>query len=108
METEDLAHSPKANPWHPMSDPVDLKHMGKFAEEVNELGSAIARCLIQGIDECHPETGKVNREWLEDEIADVIANIQLCDERFGGFNWGEINLRIQRKIAHLRTWHEQA
>ena len=64
-----------ANPWHPMSDAVDLKHLGKLAEELSEAGAAVARCIIQGIDEKEPVTGKINREWLQDELADVIANI---------------------------------
>ena len=31
-----------ANPWHPISDPVDLAHLGKLGEELNECGSAVA------------------------------------------------------------------
>jgi len=56
---------PKVNPWHPMSDPVDIKHLGKLLEELaegvnalnevasamNKAASAVARCLIQGINE---------------------------------------------------------
>lgn len=36
---------PYPNPWVPMSNPLDIKHIGKLAEEANELGAAIARCL---------------------------------------------------------------
>lgn len=93
------------SPWHPIKDAVDLKHLGKLAEESNELGSAIARCIIQGVDECHPVTGKSNRSWLEDEMADVIAGITLCEERFG------LNVdvkRIEEKLRDLRRWHKDA
>lgn len=45
-----------ARPWHPEKDAVRLKHLGKLAEELNECGAAVSRCIIQGIDEkrtCH-------------------------------------------------------
>lgn len=70
------------NPWHPMDKPIDLKHLGKLGEECGELSSAVSRCIIQGIDESEPVTHKPNREWLEDEIADVVANIELVSEHF--------------------------
>jgi len=99
--------STEMNPWHPMSDPVDLKHMGKLVEETGELCSAAARCIIQGIDECEPVTGKSNRDWLEEEIADVIANISLVIEHFK-LNEGRIIARAEQKEQHLKEWHELA
>lgn len=95
------------HPWHPMSDPVDVKYLGKLAEECGELGSAVARCLIQGIDDCEPDTGKPNRTWLAEEIADVIANIALCSERFN-LDRALINARAELKKKRLKTWYEQA
>ncbi len=95
------------NPWHPISNPVDLKHLGKLAEEANELGAAIARCIIQGVDECEPVTGKMNRLWLEEEIADVMANIDLVVQRFR-LNRSTLADRRARKMAHLIKWHNQA
>lgn len=92
------------NPWHPMSKPIDLKHLGKLAEELNEAGSAVARCIIQGIDEAEPITGKINRAWLEDELADVLANISLVKEHFG-LDIARMEERTKRKIAHLKGWH---
>lgn len=50
------------NPWHPMTDAINLAHLGKLAEELNECGAAVARCIIQGIDGSEPVTGKPNRE----------------------------------------------
>jgi hypothetical protein len=49
------------NPWHPMSKPIDLKHLGKLIEELSEANSAAARCLIQGIDQVEPITHKPNQ-----------------------------------------------
>jgi hypothetical protein len=91
----------KANSWRPMTTPVDLKHLNKLQEELNECGAAVARCRMQGIDECEPETSKVNREWLEDEIADVIANIELVMTHF------KLDIdRIRKRAEYtlLRDW----
>lgn len=96
-----------ASPWHPMSDPVDLKHLGKLLEELGEAVSAAARCLIQGIDEREPVTGKVNRKWLEDELADVRAGYELTIEHFN-LTVEEMNQRTERKMEHLRQWHNLA
>lgn len=90
-----------------ISDPVDLKHLGKLGEEASELGAAVSRCIIQGIDECEPVTGKLNREWLEDEIADVRANSELNIERFG-LDEDRITKRVEKKKRHLRIWHAMA
>lgn len=95
------------SPWHPMADPIDLKHLGKFGEELNECGAAVSRCIIQGIDEAEPVTGKINRVWLEDEIADVLAGAELNVERFK-LDWGRIRARKERKKEHLRAWHRLA
>jgi NTP pyrophosphatase (non-canonical NTP hydrolase) len=95
------------NPWHPMTNTVDLKHLGKLAEELNECGSAVARCIIQGIDKHEPETGKLNKRWLEEEIADVIANASLVIQRFD-LNVDFMNARSEMKKEHLRKWHEMA
>jgi hypothetical protein len=92
------------NPWHPMTDPVAVKHLGKLAEELAEAGAATARCYIQGIDECEPVTKKPNREWLEDELADVRANIDLVMEHFW-LDRVRMNERECRKKDHLRAWH---
>lgn len=94
-----------AAPWHPMSNPVDLKTIGKLLEELGEAVSAAARCMIQGIDECEPVTGKPNRKWIEDEFADLQANMKLTVERF---NLAVDQHRIDKKIYHLSQWHNLA
>jgi hypothetical protein len=92
------------NPWVPMSRPIDLKHIGKLQEELGEAAAAASRCVIQGIDESEPVTGKVNRTWLQEELADVLANIELNVEHFA-LDAAEIERRKERKKAHLRAWH---
>lgn len=87
--------------WQPDNNKLNLAVFGKLQEELGELQSAIARCVIQGIGESHPVTGKYNREWLEEEIADVRAMLQLLTEHF--------DLTIDRtrtleKLDHKRAW----
>lgn len=94
------------NPWRPITDARALKFLGKLGEEAGELSSAVSRCIIQGIDEAEPVTGKINREWLEDEIADVMANIELVATEFG-LNTGRMGDRMAAKVDRLRIWHDQ-
>lgn len=114
-------HLRDANPWHPISDKVDLKHLGKLAEELSEnaevlsacaaaasrAGAAVARCIIQGVGEAEPTTGKINRVWLEDEIADARANFELVVERFA-LDEARMQARAERKKLHLKQWHNLA
>ncbi len=92
------------HPWVPMSNPTDIKHLGKLGEEAGELCSAVSRCLIQGIDGIEPTTGKSNRIWLEEEMADVLASIYLVGERFY-LSYPAIVARAAEKQARLRAWH---
>lgn len=96
-----------ANPWHPMKDTVALKHLGKLSEEAAELIAAISRCVIQGIDELEPVTLKPNREWLEDELADVLCGIKLCVEHFN-LDYNKMEIREAKKRKHLQSWHKMA
>lgn len=100
-----IPHAFGVSPWHPMSDTVDLKTMGKAMEELGECIAAISRCIIQGIDELEPVTGKCNRDWLQEEMADVYANFMLIEARF---NVMASTRRIERKMADLRAWHKLA
>lgn len=93
------------NPWMPERDPIRLALLGKLGEELGECSSAALRCIIQGIDEREPVTGKLNREWLEDEIADVLAGCQIVKHDLS-LNLSRISERAIRKLEHLRGWHE--
>lgn len=96
-----------ANPWHPITNAKDLKHLGKLGEELGEAQAAVSRCIIQGMDEKEPVTGKINREWLEDELADVLANIRLVSDHFN-LNTNRMWERGEKKKKHLRQWHSLA
>lgn len=97
-------HLAPLNPWRPITDPLTLKHLGKLLEELGELTSAASRCLIQGVDEAEPVTGKVNREWLAEEMGDVRGGINLLVELLK-LDDAAINRRAAQKEARLRTWH---
>lgn len=94
-------------PWHPMTDPRDLKTVGKLIEELGECVAAAARCQIQGIDECEPVTGKPNRQWLTEELADVLVNANLVIDRFN-LDRAAIVARMDKKRPLLQGWHEEA
>lgn len=94
-------------PWHPIKDPIQLKTLGKLVEELGECSSAVARCIIQGVDEVEPVTGKPNREWLLEEIADVLANIELVVDLYK-LDARTIAGRKVRKMINLEQWHKDA
>ncbi len=118
---EVAAQRPDVNPWHPMTSTIDLKHIGKCGEELAESGEALAigaaamcragaavsRCIIQGVMDHEPVTGKLNKTWLEEEFADVEGNIELCKQRFD-LDRTAIEERKQRKMAKLVVWHRMA
>ena len=87
-----------------MTDPVSVAILGKLLEELNECGSAAARCLIQGVDGSEPVTGKPNKTWLEDEIADVFAGFSMAMEHFD-LDVDRIVARQVAKSDHLGRWH---
>ena len=93
------------NPWQPITHPLTLTYLGKLAEESAELSQILCRIIIQGIDESEPVTGKVNRRALEEEIADVMANISLVVE-FLNLNENAIWNRRGVKMKFLKRWHD--
>lgn len=104
MDTADIPTKALSD-WQPITNKHDLAVLGKLAEEVNELGSAISRCIIQGIDECEPETGKPNRQWLEEELADVMALTTIAMQRLN-LDVAAIMERRRRKIAYKAPWFD--
>lgn len=92
------------SPWMPVRDPLALAVLGKLAEELAEAGAVVSRCIIQGIDENEPRTGKPNRKWLEEELADVWATIRVAVRHFG-LDSGAITIRTIAKRRHMSAWH---
>lgn len=103
-----LSHNDiRTPPWHPISNPVDIKHLGKLNEELGEAISAVSRCIIQGLEGVNAKSNQTNKEWLEDELADVIANSELVIDRFG-LDKARIAQRVADKKAFLLPLHLRA
>jgi len=96
-------NKPKLTKWTPTTDLMMLRRMGKLIEELGELSNVAARCIIQGIDEVDPGTGKVNRQRLHDELADVLAQVHCTIETLGLSSTG-IAERRNDKIAQMAEW----
>ena len=80
-----------------------VRRLGKTGEELGEASSVVNRCIIQGIDEIDPSSGKTNRRRLEEELADVWAQIECTIEEFG-LDVVFMSKRIQTKKAHMAEW----
>lgn len=95
------------SPWRPTTNQVELKTVLKLIEELGEAVSAAARTLMQGVDGTNPEDGKSNRQWLQEELADVHAGTVLT-AKFYGLSREEINTRSNMKQERLILWHAMA
>lgn len=93
------------SPWQPETNKLRLAILGKLGEELGEAGAIVNRCVIQGIEESEPVTGRVNAVALTEEIADVLAAADIAIDHFR-LDRGAINLRIARKRDHLKGWHK--
>lgn len=91
--------------WVPTTDLMMLRRMGKLQEELSELGGVAARCIIQGIDEVDPGSGDVNRLRLEQEIADVYAQLDETVARLG-LREAFIDARRGIKRGYMQEWEQ--
>lgn len=89
--------------WRPEQDLVRLAVYGKALEELGELSSIIARCMIQGVEECEPETGVPNRIALGKEVADVYSRLEQIVEIFDLDTWS-IARRSNAKTKYHKAW----
>lgn len=92
------------SPWQPEQDKIRLAALGKLLEELGEASAIVARCIIQGVDEGEPVTGKPNREALWQELADIKAATSIVEDVFD-LPPMEMDVRVARKRLHLRMWH---
>ncbi|MBU6246491.1 MAG: hypothetical protein KGN77_01945 [Xanthomonadaceae bacterium] len=104
METNDIPSSGPTD-WQPIGDKHDLAVLGKLGEEAAELAGICFRCIIQGLDEAEPRTGKVNRVALTEEIADVTAMIDAAVQRLR-LSEVEISRRVVRKSIYKKPWFD--
>ena len=96
----------RVSPWTPETNPTTLKRLGKLGEELGELQSAAMRCLIQGIGEASPDTGKPNRQWLLEEMADVEAMTKALKDHIpmSAEECASYVKRFDRKLRAQRLW----
>lgn len=91
------------NKWTPTTDLLTLRRMGKLLEELGEASNVAARVIIQGIDEVDPGSGKVNRERLENELADVQAQIG-CTVLAFDLDQDRMARRTAEKMRQMAEW----
>lgn len=94
---------PTMNKWEVTTDPLTLRRLGKLGEELGELANVASRCIIQGIDATDPGSGKVNRQRLLDELADVAAQIECTLSAFG-LDRDYFGQRAARKVEQMAEW----
>lgn len=88
--------------WIPEPDPIRVAVLGKLAEECNELAGRAARCIIQGITELDPDSGRTNHDELEREMSDVMACIEVAFRTLGTTPSAT---RQAKKSAGYYRWH---
>lgn len=93
------------SPWEPTTNTLQLAVLGKFVEELTECASASARCIIQGLECSEPVTGKPNREWISEELADVLATMNHVIDLFD-LDRESIYDRAASKYLFLEEWHD--
>jgi|1_EtaG_2_1085319.scaffolds.fasta_scaffold29641_2 NTP pyrophosphatase (non-canonical NTP hydrolase) len=91
------------NKWTPETNPMILRRVGKTGEEAAELSKVCSRIVIQGIDGSDPRTDKTNISALTEEIADVIAQCEVCIESLG-LDTEFIAGRVFYKKARMAEW----
>lgn len=90
------------SPWMPEQDRIRLAVLGKLIEECNELAARAARCIIHGLDEMDPDTGRTNFVELGREISDVDACIGIATSEL---SIPVSNQRTLDKTAGFERWH---
>lgn len=93
------------NKWQVMTSPIGLRRLGKLGEESGELMAVVCRSVIQGLDEVDPGSGKMNRQRLHEEIADVLAQC-FCTIRALGMDSTFIRQRAHQKQSEMVQWED--
>lgn len=93
------------SPWNPPAlSQLLRKVLGKLGEETNELATVLFRIHIQGLDALVPGTTKTNRQWLEEEIADVLATSAQTVKHLA-LDLEFIDTRASKKTTYLEKWY---
>lgn len=89
--------------WDTEKSPLILRRVGKTGEEAAELLKVTNRIVLQGLDGVDPSTGKTNRQALTEEIADVMAQCDVCIDSLD-LDWDAIRRRVRVKVELMREW----
>jgi hypothetical protein len=104
VETADI---PETGPTDWRAEPDAERHASilKLAEECNELAARLCRAAMQGIDARDPETGRRNRDHIQDEVADVEAMLWNLQERIP-LDRDALYERKTRKMLFKAPWFD--
>lgn len=91
--------------WHVETDKFRIRRLGKALEELGELTSVLARCIIQGVDEVDPSSGEVNRLRMQKEGADVYTQLSHLVDAFD-LDQSDMLDRIGYKTDSMATWEK--
>lgn len=89
--------------WQPITNKCDLAVLGKLGEEVCEAGAKLFRAIIQGMMEADPTSGKINKNAIEDELADIQAMIIHATLRFN-LDSDRMQARTKAKFSYKLPW----
>lgn len=103
QQGDEVPVPPTIQPWQVCTNKAMQRRYGKLLEELGELASVVARCTIQGVDEVDPSSGFVNRERLENEIADVLCQLELTVDVLG-LNRERMKTRQWLKSIQMAQW----
>lgn len=87
--------------------PLPIAHGGisKLIEECGELQQDLGKFLTYGMGE-HPDGKGPLRERIENEMADVLAAIQLVIQKHQ-LSTARINYRAQKKLELFLEWDKR-
>lgn len=91
------------NKWELAEDPTLRRRMGKTGEELAELAAVVNRIQIQGLDAVDPGSGKTNRQRLQEEMADVYAQLD-TNLAVLGLDGPAISDRVMEKQRQMHEW----
>lgn len=72
-------------------------------EECAEVIQAVSKCERFGANNYKPGKPKTNKHHLEEELGDLLAMIDLLEEK-GFVNWSSMQLAKEAKFNKLKQW----
>ncbi len=92
---------------HPTARPAgrgsNPSHESSLLQILGALQAIAARCVIQGIEEVDPSSGKTNRVRFTDAVADTLTQVNRFIAHFNLDN-NAIRLRVTEKKRQMAEW----